>query len=205
MKTHQPSRTRRLKQATLVGLGTANSSPNVRTSTSLKKRAIELESEGSDGVDGLPVIKLQSKARLEERSSNSNHKQAPLHQLSRKRRKALAETHSSGSQSAISKDKNNNSTPPRRTQTRRLTKGRRAQDSSEDEEMMGPKRVGNDIKRLTEPESDNEDNIVNEVEKDRENSFFPLPVRPTISIKVSLHTVFVRGTRRLLSKKAWKS
>jgi len=53
-------------------------------------------------------------------------------------------------------------------------------------------------------ESD-EDDMDDEVEKDREMFVFSLSVNLTILIKVSWKTDFVRATRKLLSKKAWKS
>jgi hypothetical protein len=62
-----------------------------------------------------------------------------------------------------------------------------------------PKGADKVTKYLT--ESDEED-MVNEVEKDREILLFFCPIYPTISTKVSLKLDFVHETGKLLSKKA---
>lgn len=145
------TRTRWGKQTTLTGRGAAKFSPKLRVNTSPNtKRAFQTDS--SDGFDDLPVIKPQQRAQLEEPSkSNSNRESLP--RSLRKKRKTFVDSDSS--QSGVPVDGNNNT--PRKTRARRLTKGRRTQDSSEDEEVGHLKGTY---------ESDEED-MVNEVEKDR--------------------------------------
>lgn len=189
MKTRQASKTRKMRQTTLTGIGTPNTSLKRRPSISPNKR---FKSDTSDGFDDLPTIKLQSKA--DEPCSDSNTNRESLARPSRKRRKTFVE--SDASRSANSEDRNT-STHSQGTRTRRILKGRRAAGES-------PRRKRIGTRPKSRMESD-EDDMDDEVEKDREMFVFSLSVNLTILIKVSWKTDFVRATRKLLSKKAWKS
>jgi hypothetical protein len=151
------SRKQKLKQTTLTGPGTAKSSPK---RASPKKRAFN--SGSSDGFDDLPVIKLQSKASLGEQSPNNSLNGEPLPRPLRKRRKIIVDSDSS--QSAASVDSSNR-TPPRRT---RLARSRRIQRSSGEEKS----RLKATDKGTECSTASDEEDIVDEVETDREILFF---------------------------------
>lgn len=171
MKTHQTSKNRNLKQTTFFSLHPATrSSPTKRHSPS--KRAFQ--SDSSDGADDLPIIKLQSNEEPpSKRNVSTNGESSP--RPAQKKRKTFVESDSSHS-AALS---DRNKSPPRK---RRLTKGRRIQDSSDDEEVRPRKRTAKVTMRLT--DSDEED-ILDEVEKDREILFCSLLVNPITSKRCS--------------------